>query len=566
MQRFSMSAIVLAALLGGCVGMTTPPGGDPGGSETRCDGDGGGCPPLVMPPGTTTPPPPCDGVCVGESRLTRLTRAEYRNTVFDLLGVEIEEERLPQDQELYGTFFTNQEGEVTVDDVNRYLSMAEDIVASLDLTDLTACAEEESQLECERRFVESFGERAHRRPLSAEDAEGYMDLYEWARGDGDTFVDATGLVLSAMLQSPSFLYRVEMAEDSATPTLLDGYALASRLSYFLWQSAPDEELMAAAAAGRLATREEVETQARRMFSDARADAMIRRFHRNWLGIADLDQLRRVDPAFTPELGAAMQEETESFAVHVFREAGGDLGTLLGADYSIVDATLASFYEVDPPSIGWESRALPERRGVMTHASVMAANAADSAADPVYRGKFVLIRLLCQELQPRPDGVDDAVMNAEMELTDDMTERERLERLTISSDCQGCHGIMNPPGFVFSRFDSTGRLRTADREGFDIDTGVEIVGSGAYGSDLNGSYLDASDFADAAARSVSVARCMTAQWMRFALGRPVNDEVTSFSEAYRRFDGSDRDLRELVIAITTSDAFRHRRPPAALAMD
>lgn len=558
-----LSIVFVLAVATGCLGELGADAPFRGNAGSPCEGAACADTDPPAPPGCQGDecrPATCEGICIEGSRLTRLTRAEYTNTVYDVLGVEVEPGYLPPDQLLFDTFASNESSELTVDDVDRYMAMAETVADEVPIGDMLAC-DGRPQAECADAFIRHWGRRLHRRPLSDEEVTGYEGLRAWAAGEEYGFWRQMRTVLGAMLQSPSFLFRIERVQDGEDPTTLDGFAVASRLSYFLWRSAPDAALLDAAAAGELDAPDGVEIQARRLLEDARADEMIREFHRSWLGIAELSTLTRTDEALTPELGAAMQEQTELFAVRVFREHDGSLRELLGAQTAAVDATLASFYEVDAPAMGWEDRALPGRRGVLTHASVMAANAADSEADTIYRGKFVRLRLLCQTLAPRPDGIDDTVMELAPTLGEDLDERERLEALTEGDDCIGCHSVMNPPGFAFTAYDSIGRLREMDRTGRPVRPDVEITGAGSYASDLNGSYANAVELAAAASESADVAQCMTAQWMRFALGRDVAGEATSFVEAYETFESSDRDLRELVVAITRTDAFRYRAPRA-----
>jgi hypothetical protein len=196
--------------------------------------------------------------------------------------------------------------------------------------------------------------------------------------------------------------------------------------------------------------------------------------------------------------------------------------------------------------------------------VLASHAADSEADAVYRGKFVRTQLLCQTIGNRPEGVDDAVTMRQEEIAAAASERERISALTSGADCAFCHRLMNGPGFAFGAYDSIGRFRVTDRTGATVDTAFALEGDGAQESDVNGSYDSALELADALSGSADVAQCLTAQWMRFALGRDTNAEGTSFDQAYEVFEGSSRDLRELVVAITMTDAFRYRKLPAGLA--
>jgi hypothetical protein len=401
--------------------------------------------------------------------------------------------------------------------------------------------------------------------VSAEERADYLELYQWAMDGGDGFEDAVRLVLSTMLQSPHFLYRMEQGGSDA-PRKLSGREVAVRLSYFLWRKAPNAELAAAADAGDLETPEGIETWAREMMAGTEFDTTIREFAREWLGIGDVAQAA-VDaerfPDFSPELAQSMLEETERFTLDVFRKGDARQETLLGASYSLIDDKLAALYGVPAPSTSGFSRVeVPGRAGVLTHASVLTTFSSAAYTTPIFRGIFVRKRILCQSLKPRPDNVDELIKELEPSLKPELDDRARLTALTGQEPCLGCHRLTNPIGFAFEGFDAIGKSRTKDYSGALIDTssGLDGGGSAAYETDADGEYNGALELSEALGSSDDVAKCMSLQWLRFSLGYDAEGDETSQSAAHAKYVAAKHDMRELVIAVVLSDAFRYRVAP------
>jgi len=238
--------------------------------------------------------------------------------------------------------------------------------------------------------------------------------------------------------------------------------------------------------------------------------------------------------------------------------------LLGAGYSLVDDKLAALYGVAAPAASDFARVdLPGRAGVLTHASVLTSFASASYTTPIFRGIFVRKRLLCQSLKPRPDNVDQLIQELEPSLKPDLDDRERLTALTGNEPCASCHRLTNPIGFAFDGFDAIGKRRTQDYSGAAIDTssGLDGAGSSDYATDVDGEYSGAVELAQALASSEDVAKCMSLQWLRFSLGYDAEGDATSQSAAHAKYAAAKHDLRELVVAVVLSDAFRYRAAPA-----
>jgi hypothetical protein len=295
-----------------------------------------------------------------------------------------------------------------------------------------------------------------------------------------------------------------------------------------------------------------------MLADPRADRAIESFHREWLGLGDLDTVTRNDTGYDSALADAMREETERFAREVVR-GDGTMSTLLTARWSVIDARLAAHYRVAAPASGFARVDMEERSGILTTSGVLTVHATETFTRPVYRGLFVRKRLLCQELPAPPAGALDAAAEAEEALGVDLSERERLEAITMVGACAGCHSMMNPVGYGLEAFDALGRFRMTDATGALVDIAGAIGSeSESYQTDADGDVVGAHALGEALGGSQDAARCMSRQWLRFALQRKdvVADEG-SVDAAYGAFAESGFSIPELMVAITTTDAFLHR---------
>ena len=466
-----------------------------------------------------------------------MTAREWNHTVHDLVG---------DDRRLADTFA--EALVVTQLLAEQYLDAAEAVStrATEDLPRLLQCDPVgEAEEACVRAFLARFGRGAYRRPLAPEEESNLMALYVTVRRDG-AVRDGVEAVLQAILQSPHFLYRVELGP-------LDGWALASRLSYFLWGTMPDDELFAAAEAGTLATAAEVEAQARRMVEDPRTRETVRDFHDRWLRLRELDQLEKdpaVYPTFDPGIAALLRRETETFVDQVVWEGEGDLGTLLSAPYTYLDQRLADFYGIPGPSgEAFERVDLPGRAsGLLSQGGLLALLAKPNQTSPIHRGKFVRERLLCDMLPPPPEGI----VITPPELDPSLPTRERFAAHSNNPACTGCHGLMDPIGFGFEHFDGIGRWRS-DENGLAIDATGHIEGS-----DVEGDFDGVADLGARLAGSEQVRECVIRQWFRYAYGRPEGeDDACTLEHLGQAFDDGGRRVKELLVALTQTDAFLSR---------
>ncbi len=424
--------------------------------------------------------------------------------------------------------------------------------------------ERTGELEAAGRVIERFAERAFRRPVERERVEPLMGLYRLARENGEGYEGALRVALSAVLVSPEFLFRVERdraAEDPADPRAgwrLDDYEIASRLSYFLWSTMPDRELLRRARSGALAKDETVRAQAIRMLGDEKARALGENFAGQWLltrNLAAAQPDRRRFREFDEGLRAAMGEETRRLFEHVAREDRSVL-ELLSADYTFVNAKLAEHYGIGMPQErderGWARVSLEGtgRRGVLGHASVLTVTSNPTRTSPVKRGLWVLDQLLNDPPPPPPPDVPE--LEEESRETDSPRSlRERMELHREQATCRSCHEVMDPIGFAFERFDAIGRYREMEFD-LPIDASGELPdGTRFVGLEgLVGFLMEDPD---------RFVRTLAEKMLTYALGRGLEYyDAAAVDRICEEVRAGEYRFSSLVLAIVTSDPFLRRR--------
>jgi hypothetical protein len=526
------------------------------GSNDGSDDDDGGSSggDDVDPPATQ-----CVKESAGATRLRRLTRLEYNNTVRDLLG----DTSAPADafaiDERIGHFDTNNLAPVGTLAVEAYMGAASELAATAveDIDALVGCDPAvEGEAVCVEVFIEDFGRRAFRRPLTEGEREALHLLYDSEAGEG--FAAGIELVLQAVLQSPHFLYRPEFGvEDDAGGDVLrlSGWEVATRLSYFLWATTPDDELLDAAASGELDGLDGVMEHAERMLDDPRFEDAVTSFSHQWLGTEALGHFAK-DADMFPEfegLRGSFEDETSAFMRAAFANPDADLRELLTADYTYGDAALAEFYGVEFPLGEGEVARLeldPEQRaGIVTQAGVLAVHANENQTSPIQRGVFVRERLLCQSIPPPPPDVNDVPPDPDP----NSTARERFEQHTEDPACSGCHVLLDPIGFGFEAYDAIGRHRTMDA-GLPVDESGELVAT----RDIDGTFDGAVELAQRLAGSEEVSDCFASLWVEYGIGRSRQDaDACSVDAVTEHFAASDGNLRALLLGVVASDAFRFK---------
>ena len=545
-------------------------GNNPGNSGNAGAGNGSGTgsgSSSSMPPNNTGALD--DSMTVpGATPLRRLTRLEYDNTIRDLLGVSPNNGgKLTADQGSNDSGF-NMGGSITGStDARGVFSNAEEIAtASLQKLDaLLPCApipsDRSAQDDCANQFVEKFGLRAFRRPLSGSELDELHALYRTQRDApvSGSFQQAIGALITAVLQTPDFLYHWELAPEGAIKEgsliRLGPYELASRLSYLFWATMPDDALFTAAKEGHLASPDDIARESKRLLADDRAKAGVQDFFLQWLEIGNLDDLEK-DPSitqFTPALTKAMNDETRNFVTSLFfgGQADGKLETLLTSSTSVIDAGLAKLYEVSgfngqgPTSTQLDGS---KRAGIFTQASFLTAKADAVDSHPVKRGDALLRRLLCTELVIPADLVVPPLP----EPKPGQTTRERFS-VHSSNPCATCHHMIDPVGFAFEHYDAIGGYRMMDA-GKPVDaTGTFTIGSGTLKFD------GAVDLLKQLARTPEARDCMATQWLRYSLRRREIPTEAPSLKVLQTALGASGDLRDLMVAATKARTLTHRAP-------
>jgi hypothetical protein len=499
----------------------------------------------------------------GVTKLRRLTRDQFDNTVRDLLKASgTPADALAPDEHM-GPFASNAVAPITELLVQQHQEVAANLAnaAKARMKELSPCdLAADGGTTCATQFVKDFGLKAFRRPLLAEEVTDYVGLYSVGKQGGDA-ENGFRLVVEAMLESPFFLYHNDVGASGtpqAKPVALTGYELASRLSYFLWNTMPDAALFKAAADGSLADSAGIATEVERMLQDPKAGATIALFHRQWLALEDLPT-RDKDPAAYPNYGDAlanaMLAETSMFTDYVVRQGDGLLKTLLTSNLAFPQGDLFGVYGVTKPA-GYQVGTpvtLPssERAGLLTQAAFLARNAHADQSSPVHRGIVVRENLLCQPIPPPPANVN----NAPPQASSATSTRQRFEQHSSDPNCSGCHQLMDPIGVAFEHYDAVGRYRNEDGVGAVDATGQVIGGSGALSEKFDGALELANKLADAP----EVSECVTKQWFRFSLGRVEStDDACSLQAARDAFRAAGGNVKTLLAQIALSDAFRNVR--------
>jgi hypothetical protein len=492
---------------------------------------------------------------VGTVTLRRLNRVEYDNTVRDLLGDHSRPALdFPADNGAEG--FTNNADALTISPLYvEQLELASHRLATNALAnpEVVDCAPltPESQA-CASKVLERLAKRAFRRPVNRAELGRLTALVENTQAEGRSYEESLGTAITAILLSPHFLFRVEMdrSADDPTPHPLGEYELASRLSYFLWSSMPDETLFAYAEAGRLSSPRVFEAQVERMLDDPKAKAIVDNFATDWL-LHTMTETRpdaATFPEFDGELREAMTDETKAFLASFLLGDQG-LDGLFDANYTFMNERLARHYGVT----GLSGSALvrvpvnpkSHRGGLLTHASILTMTSIATRTSPVRRGEWVLSELLCTPPPPPPPDVP-----ALAEKVSAGTVRQRMEEHRKNPVCSSCHSQMDPIGFALENFDALGRWRTQDH-------GVPIDATGTLpdGTAIDGPVA----LSNAIKKDPRFADCVTKKLYAYALGRsPQGYDAERLTALSRAFVAGKYKTRELIRNIVRSDAFRLRR--------
>lgn len=573
-----------AASLGGCAGEMSaeygwPPGADAGadGAVTpdpeRPEAPDPEAPAMPdpeapeMPEAPEDPDDPLAGLPAFEPAppaLHRLTRAQYHAAIAALFGADVAAALPPleEDTPLHG-FASVGAAELTVSGLaaEQYEAAAQAVVDRVfgdgeRRAAFVGC--DAADPACRRAFLDAFGRRAWRRPLAADE----VAVFEALAADlGQRFNDdwrGLGFAVSALLQSPDFLFRVERGEpDPARPgeRRYTDYEMAGRLSFLIWGSIPDDALLDAAAEGRLTDDAGLAAEVDRLLADPRARDGIGGFFAEYLGLGGLDRLekdREVFPQMTDTLGPAMRAEIEAAIERLVFERDDDLRRLLTQRTTVVGPELAALYHL-PPVEGPTEVELPAndpRGGLFGMAGILALNAHRTVSSPTHRGKYVQNKVMCFDIPPPPPGVATSLDGIGEDMGP-MTTRQKLERHRSDPTCAACHRHMDPIGLGLENFDAIGAYRTTEN-GLPIDARSELDGEAFDGPGELGLIL---------AGRPEFGACVARQLFRHGTGHlEARAEERAVRTLGARFAADGHRVQALVRALVTSAAFRRCGPP------
>ena len=527
----------------------------------------------------------------------RLTHAQYDNTVRDLLGdYSKPAERFPPEDYVDG--FKNQltgQGMPPLL-VETYSSAAERLALNAfrigDINGLIPCAPSQgngasrqssagssrattdkwawNDQKCRDAFVRRFGLRAFRRPLSEDEVKRYSTVFSEQARVSRRFLDGARVVVEAMLQSPNFLFHVEAGPDGRHAE----YEVASRLSYLLWNTMPDEALFEAAAKGELSTPAGRDAAARRMLQNVpKGRDALDQFFEEWLRFDRVVNAVKANryQAFTPELALAMAEETRTLLHHLVWNDRNFM-ELLTADYSFLTSELAEVYGVPAPKDQFEMVTFPadsNRAGILGQGTFLASTAGPTDTSPTARGIFIRERLLCQHVPPPPPGVITTLPDP---LVDGQTPKGRRQLMVEHVEnptCASCHRLMDPIGFGFEHFDAIGQYRQQEmipvpgRRGGGGGGGrggpppipLEIDAQGEIAGIPNSNFSGAKQLGTILANSPVCQECVVRQMFRYSYGRleTASDENT-IHQLYDQFKASGFKFKSLLVALVQSPEF------------
>ena len=552
-MKLCSRAMVLAATLAGCTGTITPAGQGSGGGAgpNGSGGAGNGPPPAGTDPGRVT--------------AHRLNRVEYNNTVRDLLGTARSlADDFPIDDR--GGGFDNVADVLTLSPLHldSYRSAAinlidEAMTVAAQRARLVTCDLAKQGATCARTVLAAFAPLAWRRPVSAAELDALMMPVTLATGQGDTAEVGLKLSLQAVLLSPHFVFRVETdpAPNSLAPHALTPYELASRLSYFLWSSMPDEELFAAAKAGSLTEAATLQTQVTRMLASPKAQALVDNFAGQWLYTRQISEVSP-DPKLFASFDASLRSAAKLEMETLFREValnGLPADKLLTADFTYANDRLTKHYglpavaSTTPVKVSLEGNS--QRGGILSQVGFLAVTSHQDKTSPVLRGKWVMSQLLCAPILPPPVDVNTA-LDPEKK---GGTLRQQLEVHRTNASCSVCHNMMDPIGLGLENYDAIGAYRAEDA-GTTIDASGQLPDGRTFSGRQELAALIAAD--------PNFARCMAQQLYTYALGRtpdratPNHMDPAVLYGLTQSFQTGGFKFKDLVAQIAAGPTFLNRR--------
>jgi hypothetical protein len=561
-----IASVTLSVVVTGCVGAIggglSSSGNGVGGNGAGVGGSGGG---MDIPPSPVSFPAEnaCTGNSPGPTMLRRLSASQFAASIVDLFNDPSVAVGAVFNDPLVMDFSIDANSLVVqVLNANQLMSNAEAIASwavTNHLTDVTGCSA--SDPACPASFIRSFGKRAFRAPLSDSTVADYQALFSAEA----SFNDGVTAVISAVLQSPRFLYRTEVGDTTGaaagTPVALTPYEVASSLSYLLTGSAPDATLLSAAdsvAGGSLAAADMVEQQAQRLLADPRSQNMLMDFMTSWLGLEKLYTTVKDDTVYmlTDTLRGEMASETRGLIVDTFGN-GGTFGDLLTADHSFLNNDLAQFYGFDASTLGSTFTrvqypgAKSRDGGILAHASILTGYARADISSPTQRGHLVRTRLLCQYVSP-PGASLDTTFHPDPNPT---TTRAHYENAHAHGDCAACHQNMDPIGYGFEHYDAFGRWRDTEN-GYPIDSSATIYNANATDGNIN--FNGIAQLETYLAGNADLKTCMVRNWAFYAYGSTTWAQDACTYQSIRSASSSNGyAMRDVLNAIIRAPHFTSR---------
>ena len=502
----------------------------------------------------------CDDKALGKRVIRRLSHHEFDNTIEDLFGIESQwGAQLPKDNVVHGYRNNASSLQVIGGMSELYMLTVEDIadtVVSERLNSIVPCSVGSRNIACAEDFLADFGTQIFRRPLNDDEVGDFLSLFSEVYYD-DGFEEGMKWTLTAMLQSPHFLYRSELGvQNDDGKFQLTSWEIASELSYLIWQTTPNRELLELAEQDLLQDREEVLAQAYKMINHPKASESISEMTNQWLGIEHLPNESRgsVDNPLSDSVKQDMVTETNKIMKYAFSE-NMPYSELLVSNTSVINANLAEHYgvEFDSSQVDADGFAQVEfgngqYGGLLRQGAVLTKHTLPSNSSPVLRGAFVRERILCQELPPPPPNVSADLP----EIDEDISNREKYEAHTTNSECSSCHNLMDPVGFGFEHYDELGRWR-------DLENGFEIDDEGVvFNIDKDDvSFTGIEGVADVLAGSEQVGECYVQQWFTFGYGEGNHEEKDvscGMQEASDRFFENGETMQSPIISLIQLDRF------------
>lgn len=556
--------VLVALLLAGCVGRIaeTESGGEPGaetGGKTRKPAGG-----AADTPAGGGVVPGVGSFVAGPSPLRRLDKFEYDNVLRDLFGLTSH----PAGGWLAEAHASGFENDVTGQvpnqgQVEEFILTAGQVATEVaaKLPQLFPCnAQQLGAQACADAFIERFVYRGFRRPLTTVEKQRARKAFALGAAEAGPeagYVGGIKALVEYLLLAPQFWYRFERGLPAATGAAvaaLSDFEVASRLSFFVQGTLPDDELLMAAAGGRLRTAADVTAQVSRLLKSEKASQNIREFHRQWL---QMDRLEALDKprgtgvgAWDAEVNAALIEGVHATVAYLFSQENADLSALLTGTSAFVNEKTAPFFGLTGVQ-GKELRRMAlsqPRAGLITDAAFMAGLAHSTQTNPIARGNWIRDRFLCQ-----PAPAPPADLNAVFPVPQPgLGARELLAQHRASPSCAGCHDLIDPIGFALESYDAFGRYRS-EVNGRAVDTAGEIKGT----RNADGRFTGALDLARHLAGNQDVQACVANHWFNFAFGRAPEAIDQPFLDDLSARLGKEGDLKKLIVRLATSEPFRSR---------